>query len=824
MIATMGLHTILRDLRFSLRSLARNPSFTLAALFTLALGIGANSAIFTVVNSVVLRPLPYGEPDRLAAVWLQSQPMGVSRLPFTDAEYFFYRDGSGGLLADLAVTARGQVDLSEAGEPERLDAAYSSANLLDVLRVEPALGHYFSPEQDSPGAEPVAVLGHGLWQRRFGGRADVLGSTVRLGGERYTVVGVLPPSVAYPSPEVEVWLPLQLDPLDLDPANRRLDGLARLRPGIEPAAAERQSVALTLGLADRYPEFFPRATLEQVELGLEVVELREALIGEVRTAMLVLLGAVGLVLLIACANIAGLLLARGEARKTEFVVRGAVGARRGVLLRQQLAESLLLGVAGGVLGLLLAIGCLAVIEAVQPPQIPRLQEIHLDPGSVAFTFAISLLTALAAGLVPALRASRPDLQSALRESGRAGAGPRQRVLRWTFVVSEVTLACILLIAAGLLLRSFWRLQQVDPGYRLEGVLTARLVLPAARYPQRQDVVSFDRRLLEGVAALPGVEAAALVNDLPLSGDSSETSFEIEGRPPLEGEPPRNAAFRVVTPGYFELMAIPLAEGRAFTPADSETATGAIIVDRTLARRFWAAGESPLGRRLRVPGADDAWRVVVGVAEPVRHDGLQAEPVPTLYLPQAQMAYSPALGGWRSMTLLLATSGAPNAPIPALRGLFADLDPELPLSAVRTLEQVAGESIARTSFTSLLLSAFAAAALLLAAIGLYGVLSYLTVRRRHEFGIRLALGADRRDVLRLVLGGALQMVLAGTAAGLVGAVLLNRFLRTLLFEVAVTDPATYVAVPAVLLLTGLIAALLPALRAVRTEPMEALHYE
>jgi putative ABC transport system permease protein len=819
----MSLDTVVKELRFNVRALARSPGFTLAALVTLALGIGANSAIFTVVDSVVLSPLPYPEPERLAAVWLQSPPMGVSRLALTDAEYFFYRERAG-FFADLAVTAGGHVDLGgQGGDPERLSAAFATANLLAVLAVEPARGRFFNADEDRAGGERVAVLGHALWQRRFGGRADAVGSTVRLDGETYTVVGVLPRAVAYPDPEVEVWLPLQLDPLEVDPANRRLDGLARLQPGVAPATAERQSVALTLGLADRYPELFPRATLEEIELGLQVVELREHLVGEVRTAMLVLLAAVGLVLLVACANVAGLLLARGEARRTEFAVRGAVGARRATLLRQQLGESLALGVGGGVLGLLLAVGGLRLVEALRPQQIPRLEEIRLDLGSVAFTFAISLLTAVAFGLVPALRASRPDLRKALHESGRAGAGPRQRALRWLFVVSEVALASILLIAAGLLLRSLWQLQQVDPGFDREGVLTARLDLPASRYPARPDVLAFHRRLLSAAEALPGVGRAALINDLPLSGAASETAFEIEGRPPLEGEAPRNADFRVVSPGYFELLRIPLAEGRAFTAADGETASGAIIVDRTLARLFWP-GESPLDKRLRVPGGDAAWRVVVGVAEPVRHAGLHAEPAPTVYLPQAQMAYSPSLGGWRSMTLLLRASGAAGAPAAALRRLVGELDPELPLSALRTYDQVAAESIARNTFVGLLLVAFAGSALLLAAVGLYGVVSFLTVRRSHEFGVRMALGATRRSVLRLVLGGALRMVLVGTAAGLVGAVLLSRFLRTLLFEVAATDPATYLAVPAVLVLTGLLAALLPALRAVRVEPTAALHHE
>jgi putative ABC transport system permease protein len=817
----MPVTTLGQDLRFAARTMIRNPGATVAAALTLALGIGANSAMFSLVHGVVLRPLPYPAEERLVEAWMQAPGAGIARLPLADAELLHFQRFVRG-FDGLAGFITGEVNLTGGDSAERVSVARVSASLFPILGATAEIGRVFTPSEDSPGHDPVAVLSHDLWQRRFGGDRTVVGRTIRIDGSPYTVVGALPTGFHFPGPATALWLPIALDPAKVNPANHQFNVVGRLAPGSSIRHVEAESQGIARSLSKIYPNAYPADQLEKAGFGMQLMPLHDYVVGEARPALLLLLGAVGLVLLIACANVANLQLARAEGRRYEIGVRTAMGCRRGRLVRQLMTENALLGLLGAAGGIVVALGAIKVLRLMHPPNIPRLDEVGLDLATFAFALAAGLATALLFGLVPALQAAKGGVADSIRHGAR---GTRARAesakLGRLLVVAELALASCLLIAAGLLIRSLTRLHQVDPGFSGTRVLTSSIDLPASDYPDRPAVGRFHERLIEQLAAAGGAESSAFVNTLPLSGTMAATAFDIEGRSARPGDSaPRNAQFRVVTPGFFSTLRIDLHAGRAFTAADDDRREGVAIIDQMMAKEFWG-NEDPLGKRVRAPSASGRWLTVVGVVSPVRYEDLRRLPLPTIYLAEAQMAYSPALGGWRSMDLLVRTRGNPEHWAKLVRSRIAALDKNLPVPSVATMESVLARSAAQPLFTTVLLSAFAGLALLLAAVGIYGVVSYITVRRTHEIGIRMAIGASRTDILHLVVGNAISMAALGVCLGIAAAVLVKHLLASLLFGISSTDLPTFAGVTLLLLAIAWLAAFLPAWKASRIAPAEAL---
>ena len=804
--------TLWQDLRYGMRVLLKQRGFTLVAALALALGIGANTAIFSVVNAVLLRPLPFPEPGRLLVVWTDHRARGGPEVEWASPEEFEDWRGQNSVFERMAGYTGWGPTLTGQGEPEQLSGAAVSADMFPLFGVEPALGRGFLPEEDRRGAERVVVLGHGLWQRRFGADPGVIGRVITLGGEGHTVVGVMPAGFKSPlQPRAELWRTLRPA---LGPGCGRgcivLRVVARLRPGVPLERARAEMSTIARRLEAQYPD-------SQKGVGVALVPLHDQLVRGVRPALLVLLVTVGLVLLISCANVASLTLAQATARAREVAVRLALGAGRGRVARQLLTESLLLALVGAAAGLLLAFWMVDLLKAFSPPGTPRLDEVRIDARVLGFTLVIGLVTGLVFGLVPALQTSKPHLNQALKEGGKGtSAGARSRRLRQTIVVAEVALALTLLVGAGLLLKSFVRLQRVDPGFNSRGILTATIGLPRTGYPERRQITAFYGQLIERLKALPGVQAAGAVSDLPLGGGASDVSFVVQGRPlPPPGQRPA-AWYNSVTTDYFRTMGVRLLRGREFGERDSEQAPRAVIISETMARRFFP-DEDPIGKRLG-NGEDDNWREIVGVVADVRHFGLDAEARPTMYFPDRQ---APS----RGMSLVVrAGGGDPLALAGAVRGAVLALDPNLAVAGLGTLDALVSDSIATPRFVLLLIGAFAGVALLLAAVGIYGVMAYAVGERTHEIGVRMALGAQPGDVLRLVVGQGMTLVVAGVGLGLVGAFALTRLMATLLFQVSATDPLIFASVPAVLAGVALLACYLPARRATRVDPLVALRYE
>jgi putative ABC transport system permease protein len=801
--------SIWQDLRFGLRSLAHNPGTTVLALLMLALGIGANSAIFSVVSAVLLQPLPYPRPEQLVVVMDSAPKLGFPRFAASPPNFHDWHEQNHA-FSSLAAMARGRFALTGDGRPEAVAGASVSGDFFPMLELRPVLGRFLLPADDRPGGERVVVLSYELWHRRYGGDPGILHRRIVVDGRPRTVVGIAPPGFALPR-KSQLWEPLALDYAKPSRGAHYLAVMARLALGVSLERAQADMSAVAARLERQYPDM-------NTGWGVTLIGMQELTVEDIRPAIATLQRAVWVVLLIACANIANLLLARMGGREREIALRAALGASRGRLMRLIVTESVLLFGAGGALGLLLAWWGTRALILLNPDAVPRSEGIGIDGRVLAYTFAVALATGAACGLVPALAAVGRRLQGALKEGGRGmSAGSRGRLVRNLLVLAEVTLALVLLIGAGLLIRSFARLQSVDPGFQPQGVLTATLSLPEAKYPDDPRQASFYRQALERIRALPGVEHAASVFPLPLSGGNFVLHFDIQGRPVAKPGEAQDANVRFVSPEYFDTLRIPRVKGRLFTAQDDEHGEPVIVVNRAMAAKFWP-GQDAIGQRITFGNPAQArWMTVVGVVGDVRDAKLDRAPEAEAYRPQFQEPASDA-------TLVVRTTGRPQALVAPIRQAVQQIDRDLPLDKVQTYEQLVADSLAQNRVKTVLIAIFAGLALVLAAGGIYGVVSYSVSQRVHEIGIRIALGAARPEVLRLILGQGMLLVGLGLVLGLAFSWLSGRLLATQLFEVGVNDPLTYLAVPLLLAAVALAANWLPARRATRVDPLEALRSE
>jgi putative ABC transport system permease protein len=798
------LEQLLKDLRYGFRMLRRKPGFTAVAVLTLALGIGGNTAIFSVVNAVLLRPLPYPEAGRLVSVY-ESLPQG-GKGSVSVPNLLDWRAQSDAFTG-IAAYQYGDFNLREEQQPVRAVGTQVTANFFEVLGATPQAGRGFLEGEDQAGRERVVVLSDKLWRRSYGADPGLVGRDILLGGEKYQVVGVMPPSVQYPSASVELWVPLVFSREQLaSRGSHAFEVLARTRPGVSFEQAQEQMSTIGRVLEKQYPE--------QEGRGVTLVRVEEEAVRGVRPALLMLLGAVGFVLLIACTNVANLLLARAAARRKEVAIRSALGAGRWRLMRQFLTESVLLALLGGAAGLLVALWTLQALSTLASGYLARPGEVGLDWKVLAFTAALSLLTGVVAGLAPALHVSRADVQETLKESGNSGSSARGTWLRSGLAVAEVAAALVLLVGAGLLVKSFLRLQRVETGLRPEGVLTMRVSLPESRYDTPEKTSIFYREVLGRVSALPGVEAAGVINMLPLQLSGSNGEIEVEGREPLPPGRVPLTEYRTASAGYFKALGIPLQAGRLFEPADESEGVRSVIVSRELVRTFFPDGDA-LGKRIRAGGPH--WWTVVGVVGDVKQSSLMQPSRPELLFPYT--AYRAD-----GMTLVVRAPSDPAAMTAAVRGEVQAIDPNQPVYAVRTMEEVIDLSVSNRKLNMVLLSIFAGLATLLAVVGIYSVMSYLVTQHTREIGIRVALGARPANILRLVLGQGLSLTLGGVAVGALAAFGLSRLMSSLLYEVEGSDLTTYVSVSLLLTAVALLACYIPARRATKVDPLIALRYE
>lgn len=805
--------TLIADLRYAIRKLAGAPGFTFAALLTLALGIGANSAIFSVVYGVLFRPLPF--PDSQQLVRVSSSLNGNPPIDAFSSPNYLDLAELADVFAGAAASSRGTLTLTGAGEPTDLNVSVVSANFFDVLGVRPQLGRAFSPAENEPGNRNVVILSRALWQQRFGGDPGILNQSLLLGGNAFTVVGVMPSGFSYPS-NTDVWVPLEYSEAFRSEGSRGgfyLSVIARLRDDVPLERARAAVDALARRIDEAWdPPGFP------VTLAMVTTPLREAIIGDVRTPLLVLLAAVGFVLLIACVNVANLLLARASTREAEIAVRTAIGAGRSRIIGQLVTESVVLGLLGGLLGLVLALWGTAAIVGMQPGDLPRISEVRVDGAVIAFTFGISLVAALLFGMLPALQSASMNPYDALREAGRSQVGSRRsQRLRTGLVVAEIAFAVLLLAGAGLLIRSFATLMDVDPGFRSEGLLTFPVGLPGGTYPDDARRSMFVEQYLERVRALPGVAEAAAVSAAPLAAGTLRVGFSIEGEGEVSSEQVMD--IRVVTPGYFRLMGIPLRGGRDVEPSDRAGTQPVAVVSEAAVRRYFRDGD-PIGRTITMGWARDAQpdgvtATIVGVVADVKLYELGEAPLPTVYFPHAQV-------GVPGMSMIVRAAGAnPLLPVPGLRDELRALDPNLPLDDVQLVDDILADSVAQPRFYMMLLLLFAGVAVILAAVGIFGVMSFAVAQRRREIGIRMALGAPHASVLRLVLREGMLVTAVGIAIGLTAAVALTRVMESLLYGVAATDAVALVGATLILAATALLASCLPARRAASLDPLLAL---
>ncbi len=802
---------LLQDLRYAARMLLKNPGFTLIAVFTLALGIGANAAIFSVVNSVLLRPLPYPNAERLMTIWENHSARKGPENEWTSPTGFEdWRDQAKSFdhvvaLQNWLPTLTGQ------GDPEQLVGAQVSHDTFAMLGVTPALGRSFRPEEDQRGAESVVIISDRLWQRRFGADSSLVGRRISLNGESRMIIGVMPAGFKFPIiPNVDIWRPIQ--PV-LNPGCQRDCITVRVMARLKPDVAEAQARAELKAIAARIEQQFPDTNSK---VGVTLIPLREFLVGPVKTQMLALLVAVGFVLLIACANVASLLLARSATREKEIAIRASLGAGRWRIARQLLSESLLLAVIGGAVGLLLSYWLVDLLVSFSPQGTPRLDEIGVDRRVLGYTMASAVMTGLLFGAAPVWQLFKSDLNQSLRDGGKGLQVARsgRRALS-ALVVAETALALMLLVGAGLLIRSFIQLQRVDPGFDPRNVLAAFVTLPQAVYPERNQIAPFYSQLLERIKTLPGAQSAAVVSSLPLAGFDSDAGFVIEGRPEPQPNQRPVTWYSSISHDYFRTMGMRLVAGREFTERDHETSPRVVIISETTARRHFP-NEDPIGKRIG-NGLPDGWREIVGVTADVKHFGLSQDARASMFFPDRQQPSRP-------MFIVARTSADPLSLSSALRGAVAAMDKNLAVSNISAMEEIMAQSIGQERFTLLLLGLFSSLALLLAVAGSYGVMSYAVAQRTHEIGVRVALGAQTRDVLKLVVAQGMALVLAGVAIGLASSLALTRFIRGLLFGVSATDPITFVGVAALLAVVALIVCYVPARRAAKVDPMVALRCE
>jgi putative ABC transport system permease protein len=808
------MESVLKDLQFAFRSLLKRPGFMAIAIVTLALGIGGSTAIFTVVDAALLRGLPYKSPDRLYHLWEKTPKEEFSKREFSYPDYQDYQQNN--VFEGLAAYSGGRVILSGPGEPESVGAPRVSANFFSVLGVDPIVGRTFQAGEDQQGGPKVAVLSYGLWQRRFGGDASVVGRALTVNGESFTVIGVLPQSFQFALRLGDLWLPYQ--PTENQLTFRFMHGtnlIGRLKPGIDAAQAQSELSVIASRIEQQHNQSHAGTTVR-------IIPLQEEIVGNVRPILFVLLAAVGFVLLIACANVASLLLTRALARQKEVAIRSALGASRWRVVRQLLTESLVLSLLGGAAGLLIAYwGAPALVAALPQNQLnamPFLKSLHLDAGILTFSFALSLLTGLVFGLAPALQSSRLDLNEVLKEGGRnasAGAGHR---LRSAMVVTEIALAVVLLVGAGLMMKSLLRLLQTNVGFRTENLLTMTVVLPPGKFTEANQLINASQQIQERVQALPGVSSAGTVDILPLNGGNT-SRFIVDGDPVPSPGKETEANVRVVSDTYFQTLGVPLLAGRMFDQRDGPDKPGVVIIGKTIADRMFA-GRDPIGRKIKYPSTDTAPPdLIVGVVGDVKITGLDEAIRPVLYYPYRQAAGPGA-------NLVVRTDTDPTALAASIRNEIRNLEPDVAILNVNTMDKMIAQTPASfmRRFPALLISIFAIVALLLASIGIYGVVSYSVSQQTHYIGVRMALGASPSDILRMVLKQGLILALAGVAIGVAAAFGLMRLLRTLLFEVSTNDAATFALVAGGLFFVALLACYLPARRATKVDPLTALRYE
>lgn len=810
------METLWQDLRLGARSLFKQPTFTIAAVIALALGIGANTAIFSVVDAVLLRALPYRDADRLVTVWEHNKRRGNTQNVINLGNFYDWKTQNR-VFEDMATFFDLTANLTSGGEPEEIPSQIATPNLFNVLGVNPIMGRTFTEDDGKPGAARVVALSFGLWQRRFGGDPQIIGRKLILNGNETTVVGVMPADFNWhvkggsmTRKMAEMWAPWQIEESMKQRRGRFAMSVARLKPGVtfEQAQAEMNVIG---GQLERSYDF-------NANWGVTVVPLRTQFTGEIRLALFVLLGAVGMVLLIACANVANLLLARAAGRQREMAIRAALGAGRWRIVRQLLTESLLLAGLGGLAGLALAWWGTDLLVSLAPPDLLNLPQVKINAAVLGFTLAVSMLTGVIFGLAPAFEATRLNLTESLKEVGKnIGGGMRSHRLRNSLVIAEIALALVLLVGAGLLIRSFARLQNVDPGFNANNVLTMKVSLPARKYDTDQKRIDFFRQAVAQMQTLPGVESAGAVSFLPFAAPHAGTGVEIEGRPKLPPGQGLNTGVIVTDLNYFRTMRIPLKRGRLYTDQEAAEMRHVVVVNEAFAEKNFP-GEDPLGKRVVIHMKNDNQPCeIIGVVGDSKHMNLDAEVKPMSYWPHPELTYS-------GMTFVIRTKGEPTAVANAARNVIRALDPEQPVADVRTMESLIGTSVARARFNTLLLTIFAVVALLLASLGIYGVMAYSVAQRTHEIGVRMALGARAGDVLRLVVRRGMAMALGGVAIGVAASFALTRLMTTLLFNVSATDPLTFIGIPLLLAFVALLACLIPARRAAKVDPMVALRYE
>jgi predicted permease len=810
---TLWLESIVQDIRYGMRQLRKSPGFTLAAITTLALGIGANTAIFSVVDSLLLRPLPYPNAPRIVRIWMTFAPRGMMEIPASEPEYLEYHQSRS--FAHVAGFSVGTLTLTGSGNPLHLAASWGTSDFFSIMGTAPFLGRVFTNDEQQQGHAPVVVLSHRLWQNRFVSSREIIGKSILLNGQSCTVVGVMPQTFNFPSNDVDVWQPLPIAVANSNVGNHYLNLIADLNPQATLEQARAEMATVLDRIMRKYPKYYGGAA----GLGVSLIPLRQQMVGNLRPTVLVLMAAVGFMLLIACTNVAGLLLARGEDRTREIATRTALGATRLRILYQVLIENLLLFAVGGAIGLLLALACIRSLSAADYLSVAETGGVTLDMRVLAFAASVSLLTGLLFGLIPALKASRSNFNDALKTGGRDAMGSHHRTrIRSLLVMTEIAFSLVLLTGAGLMIGSLQNLLGVRLGFNPENVMTMRLSLPEARYSIAQTAALY-HQLQDRVRGLPGVEAVAIVNQLPMTDVAANASFDVEGRP--SNTDINVADTQIISPDYFRAMGISLMRGRFLNDEDARLPPASVMVNQTLASKVWA-GTDPIGKRIRL-GPNYPWLSVVGVVADIKNHGSNVATKPEMYFLLTDQPFQIWVD-LRSMTLVVRAVSEPAQMVSAIRGQLKQLDPELPIYKVSTLKELVSSSISQTRFPALTLSMFACAALLLAAIGVYGVLAYTVAQSRHEIGVRMALGAQQGQILRLFLGQGVRWAALGGCAGILVALIGVRFMRSMLFEISAYDPKNFLAVLGVLSAVVFLACSIPALRATRVDPAVAMKNE